>query len=289
MEPWSDRYPDVETLRREVDALAESFVEALLARAPADDVRGIYLKGSARKDWASPVDYVPELSDVDIHIFFREAADGRRRLGSASLGLEVQAEVEQAYLRKIASPVHFPRPQLVVLNDLLEQPGCVLSPRETVTTLYGEDYPEDAGRSEAALREIDRTNLLAQTPYLEGFPLHVIDKPGPHILMALRAMNWRVSPVGPRVLTVLGVPARRAWPLKRSDIIPLLREMGQSQLADDYRDYYLAGWEHFLSGYRDSDAGRRAAAAGVRALEAGLEIAQQAAPEGEGPTAAGRP
>ena len=119
---WSERYPSVAALRREVDALVESFVEVLLARVPADELRGIYLKGSAKKEWTSPVDYVPELSDVDIHVFFRDAADVERRLGSTEVALGIQSDVEERYLSKVASPVHFPRPQVVILNYVLQQP-----------------------------------------------------------------------------------------------------------------------------------------------------------------------
>ena len=42
---WSARYLDRDRLRREVQCLAECFVEALLDSIPRPEVRGVYLKG----------------------------------------------------------------------------------------------------------------------------------------------------------------------------------------------------------------------------------------------------
>ncbi len=69
MDPsWPDDYPDKTALKREARAMAEAFAEALLAHVPSEHVAGIYWKGSAQKEWTTPIDYVPELSDVDIHV-----------------------------------------------------------------------------------------------------------------------------------------------------------------------------------------------------------------------------
>ena len=64
---WNHHYPDPGKLRHEINHMADSFVEVLLDDIPSQEIRGIYLKGSAQKEWDSPVDYVPEISDVDIH------------------------------------------------------------------------------------------------------------------------------------------------------------------------------------------------------------------------------
>ena len=66
--------------------MAESIVEALLDEIPPEEIRGIYLMGSGQKEWDSPIDYVPEISDVDIHIQFYSDTVWRQyiRNGSAS-------------------------------------------------------------------------------------------------------------------------------------------------------------------------------------------------------------
>src|SRR5699024_3931053 len=71
---WSDRYTDPAAIRREADAMSSAYVTAMREAIPDDQIEGIYLKGSATKPWESPLDYVPELSDVDIHLLLRDGA-----------------------------------------------------------------------------------------------------------------------------------------------------------------------------------------------------------------------
>ena len=61
--------------------MVASIVEALLRQIPSSEVAGIYFKGSAQKRWDSPVDYVPEVSDVDIHVLLRDDDVCRIRCG----------------------------------------------------------------------------------------------------------------------------------------------------------------------------------------------------------------
>ncbi len=272
---WTDGYPSAVSLRQEVDAMLESFVEVLLDRIPDAEVAGIYFKGSAQKHWDSPVDYVPELSDVDIHLLFRDASDAPRRLGSVEAGLAIQYRVEEAYHAKVASPIHVPRPQLTILNNLLQDPDYIPSPKETVTTLYGDDYPSDDYKDERRLREIERQRLLSHAAFLETIPLHVIDKPGVYLLAAMRGISWRVSPIGPRALTVLGADYEEAWSFNRTRIIPLLEELGESGLATAYRTFYLSAWDYFLSNYADSAAARAAVIAGVNAMKESIALAEK--------------
>jgi hypothetical protein len=270
---WTDRYPSKESLRAEVDAMAESFVKVLLDRIPPDEIAGIYFKGSAKKRWDSPLDYVPEQSDVDIHLLFRDSASIERRLGSIESALDILSGVEDEYRSKMPSPIHLPRPQLTMLNRLMEEPNYYPSPKETVATLYGDEYKDEVWPDDERLREMDRANLLSHSPVLESFPLHVVDKPGVYLLAALRNLSWRVSPIGPRALSISGMPPRQAWSLNRTQIAPLLDELGQEDLARDYRSFYLSAWDYFLSGYTDSRAARAAVAAGLTALRASAEVA----------------
>ena len=89
---WPVNYPSKSALRREVQAAIDSWVEVLLDRLPDGAVRGIYFKGSAQKAWDSPVDYVPELSDVDLHLTHapaNRAIAGRNRGGGRFCGLSL--------------------------------------------------------------------------------------------------------------------------------------------------------------------------------------------------------
>ena len=67
-DPWPNDFPAREVLRADVEAMAEAWRTVLLEELGAAAIDGLYLKGSAAKRWDSLVDYVPELSDVDLHV-----------------------------------------------------------------------------------------------------------------------------------------------------------------------------------------------------------------------------
>ena len=64
--------------------MAKCFRDELLHLIPEGEIRAIYLKGSAVKAWESPLDYVPEISDVDMHVWFRDDPSWSRYLGTVS-------------------------------------------------------------------------------------------------------------------------------------------------------------------------------------------------------------
>lgn len=273
---WDASFPDPARLRGEVDAMVDSFVAVLLDEAPKDAIQGIYLKGSGHKQWDTPIDYVPEISDVDIHVQFHDDVDWRRYLGALDQALKINREVERAYLSKVTDPLHLPRPQLIVVNRMVQQIEFVHSPRSTVRTLYGEEYPLADYSAPDAIRRVECDRLLADAGYLAGdYPLHIIDRFGKYLAEGLRTLAWRVSPAGPRALHILGLDTETAWSLNRTGIVSLLAETGERELARSYLEFYVSGWRFFNSGYRDFEAGRAVAAAGVEAVSRAVEIASR--------------
>ena len=151
--PWSCREPDAagmgRSLSRPRSAACGSAVSGCVCSRSAvgadsaDEIRGLYLKGSSVKAWESPLDYVPEVSDVDIHVWFRDDNSWRRHLDTVPQALKIQAGVEACFKDRIARPIHHPRLQLIVLNALITGlEGFVHAPRSTVTVLHGEAYPK---------------------------------------------------------------------------------------------------------------------------------------------------
>jgi len=254
--------------------MVAAYVDALFGRIPEAEVAGVYFKGSAQKEWTSPLDYVPELSDVDLHVLF--AADGTeaKYLGAPEQALEVQAAAEAAYFAKVPRPIHVPRPQLLVLNAAIREPDFVPTPAEAITVLYGCDYPAGASLEAEAMKALDAKRLAGEAAYLARFPLHAVDKPALYLREALRGIVWRVSPAAPRALYLLGVPFAEAWTANRTRLVALLEEAGERDLAARYSRFYLYGWDYFLSGYGDHDAGRRALLAGIDVLRRGVEIGE---------------
>ena len=256
--------------------MVDSFVTVLLDEVPNEAIQGMYLKGSGRKQWDSPIDYVPEVSDVDIHIEFYNDDDWREYLGSLEQAIAVNREVERAYLARVSEPLHFPRPQLMIVNKLAQQIEFIHSPRETVRVLYGEEYPLADYSDPDAVREVECSRLSADAEYLASdYPLHIIDRLGKYTVDGLRTLAWRVSPAGPRALHILGIDTELAWSLNRTGIVRMLLEIGETELARSYLGFYVAGWRFFRSSFQDFDAGRAAASAGVEAVGRAAEIASR--------------
>ena len=195
---WDSRYPDRDRVRLEAECLAECFRDQLLAQIPEGEIRAIYLKGSVVKRWESALDYVPEVSDVDMHIWFRDDAAWPKYLGTVDQALEVQRGVEERFTARISRPIHEPRPQIIVMNKMMaEHEGFLHSPRSTVKVLYGEEYPEADYSDSDAIKRHDATQLVHEAEWVDAMPLHLVDKPGRYLREALRVVSWRVSPAGP--------------------------------------------------------------------------------------------
>ncbi len=271
---WNSNYPDKKILKEEIDSILEVFVEVLLEEIPKSEIEMIYFKGSAQKIWNSPIDYVPELSDIDIHLLFSRDSSIEKYLGSTSRALDIQSKVELRYFSKIKNPLHIPRPQLMILNHLMNEKDFIPTPKSAVSVLYGKGYPEPDYSNDEKIKNIDRNRILSEEKFLSEFSLKVIDKPAKYLWNSLKDLVWHVSPLGPRVLHILGVRTEEAWSINRSQILTLLKETGEVQLAKDYSGFYLYGWKYFLSNYKDTNAGRSSIISGANALSRGIEIAK---------------
>ncbi len=273
---WDSRYPDSDRLRMEAECLAECFRDQLLYLIPEGEIRAIYLKGSVVKRWESALDYVPEVSDVDMHVWFHDDAAWSKYLDTVPQALEIQRGVEARFAARISQPLHEPRPQLIVMNKMMaELEDFLHSPRSIVRVLYGENYPEADYSGSASMRRHDSTRLVYEAGWVDKMPLHLVDKPGRYLREALRVVSWRVSPTGPRVLHISGLDTEQAWSINRTRVTLALRDLGLTSLADGYTAFYLSSWDYFLSGFTDSDAGRSAIEAAARVLTENAEIGRQ--------------
>lgn len=248
----------------------------LLSQVPTDEIRGIYLTGSTVKPWDSPLDYVPEVSDVDIHVSFRNDSAWREHLDTVPQALAVQAEIETCFEERIARPLHHPRLQLLVLNKLMaERPGFVYAPQSTVVVLHGEPYPKDDYSNPDTIRRHNAADLLDRAAYAERVPLLAIDRPWTYSRDLLSQLTWRISPVGPLVLHISGLDTEHVWTLNRTRVTAALRDLALHDLADAYSAFYLSAWDFFLSGFTDTTACRAAILAGTQVLTEGANLGQQ--------------
>lgn len=271
---WNAQYPDPALLRDEAREMAHVISELLLEALGAERLRGIYLKGSVQKKWSSPIDYVPQVSDVDIHVWLKGEKCSTGLPFALSEAIALRSEVEARFHNLRPFHIHFPRPQICVINDMHAMPDYVGPAPGMCEVLWGEEYPCGDYSDEDAIREIDRRALADEGMRLLGWIIpNVIDKTGRYFAHMVYAVNYRVSPTGPRVLSALGMAPAKAWALNRTEITRALTEMGESTLAADYAAYYLAAWRWFLSGVNDFRAAEEAVEAAVKIVQRGAEIA----------------
>lgn len=263
---WNDDYPDPERLRHEVSCMTDAIVETLLDHIPDDEIRAIYLKGSAKKRWDTPIDYVPEASDLDIHVWFHDDEWEESLFKDLDQAIAVQQAIEGRYRRKCPQSTHTPRPQIMIMNSLLRKPGYMHSPPDSVMVLLGEEYP-DADYSEAdELKRLKCQDLLAFTDIVDRFPYRVFDRPDKHLAELFRDLSYRVSPVGPIVLQLAGGDLMTVWSMNRTRITRKLEDIGEHDLAVSYVGYFLARWRWFLTNGDDLDALRDSVRAGLQVL-----------------------
>lgn len=259
-------------LRAETEALSEAYAEVLTSTLGEAAVLGVYRKGSAQKPWGSRIDYVPLLSDVDIHVRLASDADVAR-LDDLDVALEVADAAVEAYHARVVAPLHVPKPQLNILNMLEADADIVPSPASTVAVVFGEPYHElvltEAQRGRQRAR--DREQLLASDAFIEALPLRAIDRPGVLLERLVSELSWRVSPVAPRALSVLGMAFEEAWSLNRTALVAALEARGVHALASAYARWYLGGWDTFLGGW-EGGRGSALVRAGVEVLTLGRAL-----------------
>lgn len=256
--------------------MREAIVEAVLAGLPEGAVLGVYAGGSSLKQWDTVIDYVPEFSDVDIHLLL---SDPDLLEADLERAFAVQADYEARFALKVPEPLHYPRPQVVVINRLVEDPAFMGPPPGTTKTLYGRPHEEVRPQPTDFdfVRKVDRGRLLEprEQEWATNLPAHVLDRPSRYLWQPVRDASWRVSPTGPRVLSVLGASFEDAWGHNRTGVHRLLVDAGQAEFAGHYAGYYREAWRFFLSGYRDADAARAAILHAKQVLELGAAAGRQ--------------
>jgi hypothetical protein len=146
-----------------------------------------------------------------------------------------------------------------------------------VKTLFGEPYEGGTltDPQQARQRIRSREQLAAHADFIARLPGRAIDR-----LAAVRPLigelNWRVSPVAPRLLEVLGEPYDAVWSLNRTQLIAVLQARGLSEFVEAYATYYLRGWDAFIAtqgSTEEVDGHLEVLRAGMRVVTLGQELA----------------
>jgi hypothetical protein len=213
-----------------------------------------YAKGSAMKNWKSPIDYVPVVSDLDMHIMM---TDSDPLFPATSEGFVASIKVAQVYedrfLEERKDHLHIPRAQVVHINPNLDDPEFTLPQVSDVHVMVGS--PKDAKLPKIEdVRRADHNQIMDLAEFLEDQPRQAFDRVGLDFWTMLRRMNWRVSPTPVRLLTQNHSSPLYVWKWNRTRIVKELRKNEYDAIADSYQGFYDLGWKLFLSnftGYTD--------------------------------------
>lgn len=225
-----------------------------------------YAKGSAFKTWDSYIDYVPIISDVDIHIC--TLGDEPLFLGSSKDfddALNLSAQCEKEFLRRRPDHLHIPRMQ-VIETRFLKQIEKYTPPRhQDIRVLYGTPILEEPPSPEI-VRSGDLERILADEEFVSDIPRRTLDRTGLDFWAFIRQITWRVSPFPVRILTQNLDDPIDAWSWNRTNIHKALLEAGYDAIAKYYHGFYSAGWELYLSNFQGLDEYREMAKNGYYVL-----------------------
>ncbi len=251
VEVWSDILPDVFGTRLEY----------------------AYAKGSALKDWDSFIDYVPILSDVDIHIMLTDSKDmfpGTPQGFYSSI--DVTIRYEKGFREIRPDYLHIPRMQVIHINPNL---GILALPKVSdVHVIQG--FPKDGPvPTNEEVRARDYAELQELEEYLKDLPRQAFDRVGLDFWALLRRMCWRVSPSPVRLLTQTHNSPLDVWNWNRTRVVRELRKNKYDTIADSYEKYYAAGWSLFLSNFTGSEELREAIVQGYNVLHGCMCVVKQ--------------
>ncbi|TFG26378.1 hypothetical protein EU528_14470 [Candidatus Thorarchaeota archaeon] len=239
----------------------------LLPELIGSRLESAYTKGSANKTWDSHIDYVPTISDIDIHITLK---DDKSLFGSYAEDFEKAVEMsqicEEEFIRRRPDHLHIPRMQ-VMETHFLKQNERYTPPRlQDITVLYGEPKIPKRMPKKDTVRAGDIENIIELKEYLSDLPRRIMDRTGLDWWAIIRVMCWRVSPSPVRIITQTHTDPLDVWSWNRTKIHGALLERGYEKLAKHYHGFYDAGWRLFLSGFTDLKAFRETAVQGYYVL-----------------------
>ncbi|NNF63032.1 MAG: hypothetical protein HKN07_02125 [Acidimicrobiia bacterium] len=193
-------------LRIALSDYARRAADVLSAAYP--DAESILWKGSAVKPWDGPYDFIPGLSDLDLHVY---------RPG----GLENVWEVRRQLFDSVGSPPGDTMLQLIVVNSL-ELPEEWTLLEGTYQVLVGEK-PPSVPSTEGEMRDRDKRDIERLADHASDIRRGVIDRSDAELWPYLRRVRWMFPTVLNRVACVAGHPPEIVWKLNRTGILELTK------------------------------------------------------------------
>jgi hypothetical protein len=231
------------------------------------EIEYAYAKGSAIKKWDSPIDYVPEISDVDIHVFTRNDEGFLNPPNDFADAMYISEQYETRFQEIKPDAFHMPRSQIMRIKRMQELMERYCPPRiSDVQILFGNPQQEEIPDTDTIRRQ-DLENLEELYNYVEPVPRQVFDRAGHDLWYIIRSMTWRVSPSPVRILSQTHDDPIDLWTWNRTKIEKELRNQDYETIADSYTGFYMSGWDLFLSDFKSGSAYRDVVTHGYNLLK----------------------
>ena len=238
-------------------------------------LESMYGKGSALKPWDSHIDYVPIISDIDIHISLK---DDEPLFGSSShdfdIALNISQKCEDEFVHRRPEHLHIPRMQVIETRFLVKNEKYTPPRPQDIIVLYG-NPPTHKVPPPDVIRAVDLERICELEEYVDDMPRTIIDRTGLDWWSIIRTMSWRVSPSPVRILTQNHGNPIEVWSWNRTRIHKTLIEEGFDKLAEYYHGFYDAGWRLYLSDFKGLKEFRETARNGYYVLMESLSVAEK--------------
>ncbi|MHA1202934.1 MAG: hypothetical protein ACTSQ4_10490 [Candidatus Heimdallarchaeaceae archaeon] len=259
--------------RKEVDSCLNIWKE-IFEENYSKSLEFAYAKGSATKNWDTYIDYVPVLSDVDIHLKVNKHSSFLSDDNSFYESVNISEMYETRFLEQNPNNFHLPRTQVIKIDDIVDKVNFI-HPRESgITPIFGKPVL-DTNPSNEVIKQIDLKNVLELEEFLPTLPMSMIDRTGLDLWSLVRRLNWRVSPSPIRILSQLYDDPLDVWEMNRTSITELLEKHDLHLISESYKDYYYEGWISFMEGFSNSQSLRRIISNGFDILKLCIEEAKK--------------
>jgi len=255
--------------KKDVDLCVEIW-RSIFEEHYAETIDYAYSKGSAVREWESFIDYVPVLSDVDIHIKSKEYSglfsDDNSFYESVSIG----EMYENTFMEMNPDFFHLPRTSIIRLNTLFSEVDFIQPRLSEVVIIKGK--PEELENPHKDdIRRIDLKNLQELDEFLPTLSMRMIKATGLDLWTITRRINWRVSPAPIRLLSQTHERPLDLWEMNRTKIAKELENNDYLLISENYKDYYYEGWIAFMEGFTNSQTLRRLISSGYEILKQCLQ------------------
>jgi hypothetical protein len=264
----------LEGFRRDVDVCVEVWSN-VLRESLGSKVLYAYLKGSTAKRWDTFMDYVPLVSDVDIHVKVANDDDFFPNEGAFDWAMDLSASYEERFKAANPSYLHIPRTQIMIINEIQKWEDYVPPAPGEVRPIIGEPAEKHPQPPEE-IRQIDLKRLRKDGEVIGQLHKSVLDRTGLDFWVTIRQhLNYRVSPSPYRLLSQLSNNPLEIWTLNRTTVHSELRKAGYDELGTIYKSYYRTGWELFDSGMNSYSAVRKMVSLGYHMVATSLGLAEE--------------